>query len=115
MRQSNLDLAILLAYHLANNWNGHINLCMAVADANMAEKARSFIKELITLTRLPGKTESIVLTTGFEDALLQASSADLSIFGLPLEPDLAFAKKITTLTNASCVFVRDSGDESALA
>ena len=33
LRQSNLDLAILLAYHLAENWNGRINLCMAVPDA----------------------------------------------------------------------------------
>lgn len=115
LRQSNLDLAILLAYHLAKNWNGRINLCMAVVDANMADKARRFITELITLTRLPGNTETVVLITDFKEALSQAPQADLSIFGLPLEPNLVFAQRITQLTGASCVFVRDSGDESALA
>ena len=30
LRMSNLDLAILMAYQLAQNWNGRINLCMAV-------------------------------------------------------------------------------------
>jgi hypothetical protein len=115
LRQSNSDLAILLAYHLAQNWNGRINLCMAVVDANMADRARSFVKELISLTRLPGTTKVIVLQSGFEEALVQAPRADLSILGLPLEPDLAFTQKITEMVGASCVFVRDSGDESALA
>jgi hypothetical protein len=114
LRQNNMDLAILLAYHLAQNWQGRINLCMAVVDANMADKARSFIAELITLTRLPGSTKAVILIIGFKEALLQAPRADLSIFGLTLEPDLAFAQKVTRIVGASCVFVRDSGEESAL-
>lgn len=115
LRQSNLDLAILLAYHLAQNWDGRINLCMAVTDAEMATKAKEFMTELITLTRLSGKPQVYALQTSFEEALAQAPRADLSIFGLPLQPDLAFTQKITRLVDASCVFVRDSGDESALA
>jgi len=109
---TNMDLATLLAYQLAQNWNGQINLCMAVADGNMADSARSFFKELISLTRMPGKTKIIVLQNGFEDALLQAPRADQTVFGLLLEPDLAFAQKITGLVDASCVFVRDSGDKT---
>ncbi len=115
LRQSNLDLAILLAYHLAQNWNGRINLCMAVTDAEMAGKANDFMTELITLARLSGKPQVYTLQASFEEALSQAPRADLSIFGLPLQPDLTFTQKITRLVDASCVFVRDSGDESALA
>ena len=55
------------------------------------------------------------LASRYEEPLAQAPRADLSIFGLPLQPDLAFTQKITRLVDASCVFVRDSGDESALA
>jgi hypothetical protein len=115
LRNSNLDLAILLALHLAQNWQGQIRLCMVVADEESVERAEGYLSEVITLTRLPGTTTTIVMNDNFEDALMQAPKADLSIFGLPLEPDLAFTKKITRLVDASCVFVRDSGDESALA
>ncbi len=115
LRHSNLDLAILLAYQLAQNWNGRITLCMAVPDEETKEKATVFLTGLISLARLPKETEILVLVSGFADALGQAPRADLTIFGLSKEPDLAFVQELVQTLNGSCVFVRDSGDESALA
>ncbi len=115
LRESNLDLAILLAYQLAQNWHGRITLCMAVPDEETGEKATNFLTELISLTRLPDKTEVAVLVAPFLEALSRTAPADLSIFGLSKEPDLTFVKNLVQRMNGSCLFVRDSGDESALA
>jgi hypothetical protein len=115
LRLSNLDLALLLAYKLQRNWNGQINLCMAVKDAETAEKANAFLDDLITLARLPANTQAMVWQAPLAEALAQAPRADLSSFGLPREPDLAFFQHIVEMVDGSCIFVRDSGDESALA
>ena len=115
LRQSNLDLAILLAYKLTRNWQGRINLCMSVDDEEQKEVAEAYLDSLRTLTRLPGDTEVMVWQDSFADALQRAPRADLSSFGLPQDPDLAFSQRIVEMVDGSCIFVRDSGDESALA
>jgi hypothetical protein len=115
LRQSNLDLAILSAFQLAQNWQGRINLCMAVNDEETFRKAEVYLHELGSLSRLPKGTQVFVRQAPFTNALTQAPRADLNIFGLPMNSDLNFYRKIIDLINTSCVFVRDSGDESALA
>ncbi|RMG95292.1 MAG: Na-K-Cl cotransporter, partial [Chloroflexi bacterium] len=115
LRESNMDLAILTAYQLARNWRGRVNLCMAVQDAETAEKAQQFLQELISLARLTRQTEAVVLERPFFDALTSAPQADLNIFGLPHQPDLKFVQQIVQQVDTSCIFVRDSGEESALA
>ena len=49
LRLSNLDLSVLLAYQLAGNWRGRINLCMVADDDDMAVQAKDYLKELSTL------------------------------------------------------------------
>lgn len=115
LRRSNLDLAILIAYQLASNWSAHINLCMAVEDADAVSQAEQYLQELIQLARLPGSTKVIVLHGSFMHHLQRSPRADLSVFGLPKPSDLTFCRRIVETVDASCVFVRDSGDESALA
>ena len=115
LRMSNLDLAILMAYQLAQNWNGRINLCMAVEDEKTRHQAGNFLQELIQLARLPAQTKVIVLQCDFMNSLTQVPRADLSIFGLPKPSDITFCQRIVKIVDSSCVFVRDSGDESALA
>ena len=116
LKESNLDLALLLAYQLQRNWNGRITLCMAVPDEETADKATTFLQELISLTRLPKSTEIVVQVAPFETAVSQTPPADLSIFGLAkTAPDLHFNRRLAQQLNGSCVFVRDSGQESALA
>ncbi|MEM7115830.1 MAG: amino acid permease [Chloroflexota bacterium] len=116
LKESNLDLAILLAYQLARNWEGQITLCMAVSDEETQAKAQTFLEELIDLTRLPKETEIVVKVAPFIDAVVEVPRADLSIFGLSKQqPDMVFVQNLTQQINGSCIFVRDSGDESALA
>lgn len=113
--ESNLDLALLLAYQLAQNWQGRITLCIAVPDEETKAKANEFLIRLVSLARLPKDTEISIPILPFMDAVAQAPRADLDIFGLSREPDMQFVQNLTKLVNGSCVFVRDSGDESALA
>jgi len=115
LRLANLDLAVLLAYQLARNWSGRVCLCMVVSDEDEKVQADKYLSELMSLARLPGSTRAIVFIGTFWDSLSKADSADLSIFGLQTEPDLDFANKVAGVLDASCMFVRDSGDESALA
>lgn len=114
LRQSNIDLSILMSYQLARNWRGTINLCTAVAPEREAE-AHAFLSELSSLARLPRGTELHVFTQPFMDALGAAPRADLGIFGLSRQPDLEFVQRIVDRVDTSCAFVRDSGEESALA
>lgn len=115
LRMSNLDLAILMAYQLAQNWQGRINLLTAVDDAETYQKAQRFLEDLVELTRLPKTTSVVVIQQPFMTALTHAPSADLSILGLSSTPDISVCHTIATMVDGSCVFVRDSGDESALA
>lgn len=116
LRMENMDLALLLAYQLACNWNGSITLCMAVDDPETSQRAEEYLKELMTVARLPAKTQVKIYENGFSEALSQAPHADLTIFGLQRHnPDLTFVSKTTEAIKGSCIFVRDSGDESALA
>jgi len=115
LRQSNLDLAILLAFKLAKNWNGRVNLCMSVEDQDKKMAAQAYLDTLRTFSRLPSDTGTMVWQDSFAAALQRAPRADLSSFGLPRDPDLAFSQRVVEMVDGSCIFVRDSGDESALA
>jgi len=115
LRMSNLDLAILMAYQLAQNWNGRINLCMAVDDDETRRHTETYLQALIKLARLPAQTKVIVLQCAFMASLKEVPRADLSIFGLPKPSDITFCRRVVDIVDSSCVFVRDSGDESALA
>ena len=77
--KSNIDLSILMAYHLMRNWQGQINLCMAARDEVESEQARRFMQELITLARLPGSTRQVVMIAPFYEALDAAPRADLHL------------------------------------
>jgi len=115
LRLANLDLAVLVGYQLARNWNGRLNLCMVVPTEETFDKAVDFLKELKSFARLPSETGIKVFTGDFWESLPQAPAADLSILGLQSHPDLDFVEKAVKIIDASCIFVRDSGDESALA
>ena len=118
LRLSNLDLALLLAYKLAQNWGGHINLITVVKEESEVEEARHFLHQLIDLGRMPKGTGAIVATGSLNDFIPQAPQGDLNIFGIfGLQPqvDVAQMVMLTKETRATCIFVHDSGNESALA
>lgn len=115
LKESNLDLALLLAYQLTRNWKGKITLCMAVPDEESKVKAERYLTEMVELVRLPNHTAIRVSATSFDEAIEQTPRADLAIFGLSHDPDLDVVQDVVRRVDGSCIFVRDSGDESALA
>jgi len=115
LRAGNHDLAMLSAYQLARNWDAQISLCMAVNQPESVGRAEDFLSQLIQLVRLPKNTKVRVFTDSFLDSLRLAPRADLSIFGLSRTPDLELSRRIIEGLDGSCIFVRDSGEESALA
>jgi solute carrier family 12 sodium/potassium/chloride transporter 2 len=64
--------------------------------------------------RMPANTQPIVATGSLNDFLEHAPEADVNIFGLQEEINMAFMDRMMTQTESSCIFVRDSGYESAL-
>ncbi len=66
--------------------------------------------------RLPSDTEVSVLEGSFKEVLSKAPPSDLNIFGFPKEVGWdTMVDEIVCLTNTSCLFIKDSGEESAFA
>ncbi|MCG3211024.1 MAG: hypothetical protein FOGNACKC_04661 [Anaerolineae bacterium] len=117
-KTSNWHLAVLVALHLQLNWDGKINLLTADAESGSRRRLTNFLERLSDLARLPSTTELRVITASFEQALETAPRADVNIFGLSLTPSndlpLDFIRRVSEQARSSCVFVIDSGRESAL-
>ena len=110
-----LDLAILLAYRMMDSWDARLNVIAAVETAHEKETARQFLTRLVDLARLPARTAAHVADGDFGRFASSAPEADLNIFPLPADLDAEFLWGLRDATGASCLFTRDSGDESALA
>jgi len=114
MQIGNLDLALLTGYQLSKNWDARLRLITVVDDPDEADDARDFLVKLIDLGRIPNATP-IVADGDFQSYVQSAPQADLNIFGLLRDPNFDFARSLVDTTGSSCMFVRDSGRESALA
>ncbi len=114
MNIGNLDLSLLLAYKLRRNWDATLRIIMAVEEEESVLKARNFLDDLLTIARIPD-ADVIVEHRSFSDMVSRAPQADLNIFGMDADPDLGFVRRMVNETRSSCIFVRDSGNESALA
>lgn len=110
----NLDLSLLIAYQLARNWRGKINLITVVTDETEKSNAEAYLNQLMDLGRMPSGTRRIVAVSSLKEFLDCAPQADVNIFGLQEEVNLTFIEQMMKKTVSSCIFVRDSGDESAL-
>lgn len=110
----NLDLSILVAYKLKMNWKARIRLIMVVDDPEEETNAKNFLKSLTSLARLP-ETLTEVYIGEFKAFLTKAPAADLNIFGMQDTLPFDFVSTMTSKTNSSCLFVKDSGHESILA
>ena len=114
MEIGNLDLALLTGYKLSQNWDAQMRLVTAVADPDQQGTAQDFLEKLIDLGRFPDST-AVVGTDPFDAYIKAAPQADLNIFGLQPEPDFDTIRRLVDQTDSTCMFVRDSGRESALA
>ena len=110
----NLDLSILAAYKLMRNWNAQMRVITVIEDENEEENARRFMSRLVDLARIPD-TEVVVARGAFNTYLAEAPQADLNIFGLVPNPDFDVIRRLVETTSSTCLFVQDSGRETALA
>jgi len=110
----NLDLSILIAYKLKLNWNATIRLITVIEKEGELYKAKEFLKKLTKYARLP-ETIIEVYHGHFFDKVQNAPVADLNIFGMQDTLPYKFINEMTHITSSSCLFVRDSGNESILA
>ncbi len=115
LRLSRLDLSLLLAYQVAHNWHGDINLITVVSNAEQQANGEAFLQELIEVGRMPRGTTSVVYVGEFADFLPAAPRADLQIFGMDRRANVDLMRQVVSLNRTSCIFVQDSGMESALA
>lgn len=114
LRLRNLDLSLLLAYQIARNWQGSIQLTTVVSEEKNLQPAQNYLQQLTRLGRMPRNTRTVAHVGTLDEFLPQASLTDLQIFGLPDWIDLNFIKKMVSETKSTCIFVHDSGHESAL-
>lgn len=113
-RSPNWHLAMLLALQLQSNWEGKINLVTATSDRANEARLYDFLDRLSAQARLPSMTDFHVLIGNFREALESAPRADINIFGVSHELSFEFMRSATEWTKSSCLFVKDSGRESAL-
>lgn len=106
----NQDLALLMGYKLKLNWKIDLRLVAKVGEAKQKEAAEAFLRLVAETARIP-ETDTVAVTGKHED---KAPQADLHIFPLPDEVDFSELRQYNDRYKATCLFVLDSGQESAL-
>ena len=114
MRLGNMDMSLLLGYILREAWDGDLRVVCVVEDEAERENARRFVERVTDLARIP-KVEIVIRVGTLHEQVPRVPTADLDIFGLAGEPNFDFARHVLETTASSCLFVRDSGQENALA
>ncbi len=112
IKQTNLDLAMLVAYVLRKNWKAELNFITIVSDDDAVEAQRRSLHELIQLSRIRGNVEVAV---GDFPGSMSEYPADLNIFGMQPTLDFDTCRSLMRAGRASAVFVKGSGEENALA
>ena len=110
----NWNLGVLIALKLQLSWEGRINLVTASEERQDRARLYAYLEQLSDQARLPSMTELHVLTSSFEEAVKTAPRADINIFGIPFDIQFDFMRLAPELMNSSCIFVKDSGYESAI-
>jgi len=89
-------------------------LVTAVPDGAIVQ-GRAMLRLLRSEARLPREIETSVLVDSFEDALGAQEGVDLHLIGLPDAVDSERLAHFVDAAGATCLFLRDSGLESAFA
>ena len=110
----NVDLALLIAYKLQQQWESRVRVVTAIERPEHVEEAREFLENLLEMARLGG-FEILIEQCEFVTALERAPQADVDLFGLARDPDFGQMRKIVDVRRSSCLFVNDSGEENILA
>ncbi|MCA9494208.1 MAG: hypothetical protein KC621_29980, partial [Myxococcales bacterium] len=111
---TNLDLPVLIAWLLTRRQKGRIRLATVLRDEEQRAAATAFLEDLVELGRLANTTIH-VLSGSIDERLRDAPPSDLHVLGMPETVDLARLLQLRDAAGGPCLFVRDSGHESALA
>lgn len=110
----NLDLLLLMAYKLKRNWDAEMRLLTVVDTEEDAQAAHTFLSMITDLARMPD-AEIVVHVGDFQTYLPNAPRGDVNVFGLMDPPRFERMRALVSQSRTSSLFVRDSGNESALA
>ena len=111
---ANIDLPLLIAYKLIKNANARLKVITLVANSDHVEPARQYLKDLMTLARIPSGYEILVINSSFKSYIHKAPHADINIFGLGSTVSKEFMENAVESTESTCMFVKNSGIESVL-
>ena len=111
LHDANLDLPILAGLLATQAWNGELNLVTCVPDET--GPAQDFLDEVARTARL--ECNRHVLRGAFMEQLRRRAPADLHVFGLPPSPRRDELLDLATASGGACLWVMDSGKESAFA
>jgi solute carrier family 12 (sodium/potassium/chloride transporter), member 2 len=109
------DLALLLAYRLAQAWDASLALVTAIGDSDDADAAEEYLSEVAERARLPGPPELRVIRRSFDRAVEDPPAGTLHVLALSSQTDFEWLREIRDRLDAPCLFVRDSGVENAFA
>ena len=113
---NNLDLMLLFGYRLLRSWDdATLNVITVIDDEATRENAEAFLAEVCDLARIPTEAKQIVMVGNFDSCAGEAPQSDINILGLQASPDFDFMRKAIEITRSTCLFVADSGRESARA
>ena len=110
----NWHLATLIALRLQMNWHGKLNLITVALTSEDSRRLASFLEHLGDQIRLPSLAEFHVLEGTFQKSLENAPRADINIFGLAEGISFDAMRATSQMTKTSCLYIGDSGQESAL-
>ena len=115
MELASLDYALLVSHQLKKNWNAEVNLLCVVEEMRHVLMAEDFLHALLDVTRMSSHMSIEVAHDKFMNYLTKAPRADLNIFGISADVNRQSMMNIMKTANSSCLFVIDSGHESAMA
>lgn len=110
-----LDLSLLMGYRLMRKWGGELSLTTVVSDASAVATAEHFLGQLCDLARYPTRVRRRVMIGELQDALGRCEISDVNILGLPSHTGFERLMETVHTARSTCLFVYNSGRESALA
>ncbi len=115
LEKGSTDLAILMALRLTKAWKGKLNIISVIDKEEDRKATEDYINSLKDLCRIPGTAKSLILVGKFPNCIKQTPQGDIDFIGLQSIPDFQFVHQMIDMTGSSCLFMSDSGSESALA
>ena len=110
-----VHLAVLMGLRLRNTWGAELRVFGLCATPEDEPATRRWLADLFDRARFPPSVQATVSVGSLDEALARAPQSDLDLLGLPTDPDLDRLRALVTASRSACLFLGDSGQESALA